>query len=112
MQSRVSLAAKGISSDNAASVDPKRRVISSARKDPNASAASSGTVIRAHPRSGQGTVPGSKLGQNPGSGAAEQFDEIASPHSMTSSATASNVGGMARPSVVAVLTLMAKSNLV
>jgi hypothetical protein len=47
--SRASLAAVGINSVKAASVDPKRRVIRSARKDPKASAASSGTVITVSP---------------------------------------------------------------
>src|SRR5262249_24004793 len=42
---------------------------------------------------------------------AQQRDELASAHhSITSSARASNVGGMARPSAFAVWTLMANSN--
>src|SRR6516165_5550718 len=49
MHSRASLAAKGINSVKPTSVDPKRRVMSSARKDPKSSAASSGTVITASP---------------------------------------------------------------
>jgi hypothetical protein len=49
MHSRASLAAIGINSVKAASVDPKRRVMWSARKDPKASAASSGTVITVSP---------------------------------------------------------------
>src|SRR5262252_6851756 len=45
--------------------------------------------------------------------AAEQRDEIAPPpHSITSSARASSVGGTSRPSVLAVLRLMINSNLV
>src|SRR6516164_8910606 len=49
MHSRASLAAVGINSVEVPSLDPKRRVIRSARKDPKASAASSGTVITASP---------------------------------------------------------------
>src|SRR5262245_12111170 len=45
--------------------------------------------------------------------AAEQRDELAaSHHSITSSARASSVGGMSRPSALAVLKLMTNSNLV
>src|SRR5262249_46253961 len=44
--------------------------------------------------------------------AAEQCDEIAPLHSITSSASASSVGGMSRPSAFAVLTLSMNSNLV
>ena len=44
--------------------------------------------------------------------AAEQFDEIASVHSITSSARASSVGGTVMPSVFAVLRLMTNSTLV
>jgi len=44
--------------------------------------------------------------------AAEQRDEVASFHSITSSARASSVGGTSRPSALAVLRLMANSNLV
>ena len=44
--------------------------------------------------------------------AAEQHDEFAPFHSITSSASASSVGGMSRPSVFAVLRLMTNSNLV
>src|SRR5215468_5840693 len=44
--------------------------------------------------------------------AAEQRDELASPHSITSSARASSVGGMVRPSALAVIRLMTRSNLV
>src|SRR5262249_55388093 len=47
-----------------------------------------------------------------GSRAANQRDELAPPHSITSSARASRVGGMVRPSVLAVLRLTANSNLV
>src|SRR5215472_18403159 len=42
---------------------------------------------------------------------AEQRDERAPPHSITSSASAVTVGATVRPSVVAVLRLMANSNL-
>src|SRR5262249_54069403 len=44
--------------------------------------------------------------------AAEQRDELASSHSMTSSARASSVGGTSRPSVFAVCRFMMNSNLV
>src|SRR6266545_788500 len=44
--------------------------------------------------------------------AAEQRDELAPPHSITSSARASSVGGTSRPSVFAVLRLMTSSILV
>src|SRR5262249_18759731 len=44
--------------------------------------------------------------------AAEQRDELASPHSITSSARASSVGGTSIPSVFAVLRLITSSNLV
>src|SRR5262249_5942628 len=44
--------------------------------------------------------------------AAEQCDELAPLHSITSSARASNVAGMSRPSALAVLRLMTSSNLV
>src|SRR5262249_8401817 len=45
--------------------------------------------------------------------AAEQYDEVTSPHhSITSSASASSLGGMSRPSALAVLRLMTNSNLV
>ena len=44
--------------------------------------------------------------------AAEQRDELAPPHSITSSARASSVGGTSRPSALAVLRLMTSSNLV
>src|SRR5262249_27185187 len=44
--------------------------------------------------------------------AAEQRDELAPPHhSITSSARASNVGGMVRPSILAACALMTNSNL-
>src|SRR6516225_7525298 len=42
----------------------------------------------------------------------EKHDERAAPHSITSSARASSVGGMVRPSALAVLRLMTSSNLV
>src|SRR5262249_29770605 len=44
--------------------------------------------------------------------AAEQRDEIAAPHSITSSAMASSVCGTSRPSAFAALRLIANSNLV
>ena len=44
--------------------------------------------------------------------AAEQRDELASPHSMTSSAATSRPGGTVRPSAFAVLRLMTSSYLV
>ena len=44
--------------------------------------------------------------------AAEQRDEIAAFHSITSSARASRVGGMAIPTALAVLRLITSSNLV
>src|SRR5262245_6988555 len=47
-----------------------------------------------------------------GRGAAEQCDEIAAPHSITSSARASSVGGTSRPSPLAVVRLMTRSNFV
>src|SRR5262249_169325 len=48
----------------------------------------------------------------PRSRAAEQRDELASPHSITSSARASSVGGTVRPSALAVVRFTTKSNLV
>ena len=48
----------------------------------------------------------------PGRRAAEQRDELAPPHSITSSARASSVGGTSRPSALAVLRLMTSSYLV
>ena len=44
--------------------------------------------------------------------AAEQRDELAPVHSITSSARASSVGGTVRPSILAVWALMTSSNLV
>src|SRR5262249_59195496 len=44
--------------------------------------------------------------------AAEQRDELAAPHSITSSARTRNASGMVRPSVLAVVRLMMRSNLV
>src|SRR5262249_34602844 len=44
--------------------------------------------------------------------AAEQRDELAPPHSITSSARASSVGGTVRPSALAVFMLMISSTLV
>src|SRR5262249_27600225 len=51
-------------------------------------------------------------GQGQARGANEQCDEITPPHSITSSASASNVGGTSRPSALAVLRLMTDLNLV
>ena len=50
--------------------------------------------------------------QRPRRRAAEQRDELAPPHSITSSARASSVGGTSRPSALAVLRLISMSNLV
>ena len=50
--------------------------------------------------------------QRPRRRAAEQRDELPPPHSITSSARASSVGGISRPSALAVLRLMTSSNLV
>jgi hypothetical protein len=44
--------------------------------------------------------------------AAKQRNELAAPHSITSSARASSVGGAVRPSALAVVKLMMRSNLV
>ena len=44
--------------------------------------------------------------------AAEQRDELAAPHSITSSARASNVGGISIPIILPALALMTSSNLV
>src|SRR5262249_6422929 len=44
--------------------------------------------------------------------AAEQRDELAPPHSITSSASASSLSGIWRPSVLAVFRLITSSNLV
>ena len=52
------------------------------------------------------------LGLLRGRCAAEQRDELAALHSITSSARASSVGGTSRPSALAVLRLMINSNLV
>jgi hypothetical protein len=43
--------------------------------------------------------------------AAEQRNELAAVHSITSSARASSVGGLSRPSTVAVIRVTTKSNL-
>src|SRR5580692_1386615 len=43
---------------------------------------------------------------------ADEHNELAPPHSITSSASASSVGGTVMPSALAVLRLMTKSNLV
>jgi hypothetical protein len=45
-----------------------------------------------------------------GHSAAEQRDELARPHSITSSASASNLSGISRPSALAVLKLTTSSN--
>ena len=47
-----------------------------------------------------------------GRGTAQRRDEGAPPHSITSSARASRVGGISRPSALAVIRLMIRSNLV
>src|SRR5262245_2144720 len=51
-------------------------------------------------------------GERPRGRAAEQRDERAAPHSITSSARASSGGGTSRPSVLAVLRLISSSYLV
>ena len=53
-----------------------------------------------------------RAAERPRSRTAEQRDELAASHSITSSARASSVGGMVRPSALAVLRLMTSSNLV
>src|SRR5262249_18222703 len=50
--------------------------------------------------------------ERPSGRAADERDELASPHSITSSARASNVGGMSKPSALAVFKLMTSSYLV
>src|SRR5262249_7288808 len=50
--------------------------------------------------------------ERPSRHATEQTDELASLHSMTSSARASSVAGTSRPSALAVVRLMTRSNLV
>src|SRR5262245_57481620 len=50
-------------------------------------------------------------GDRPSRRAAEQRDELAAPHSITSSARASSVGGTSRPSALAVFRLMTSWNL-
>jgi hypothetical protein len=50
--------------------------------------------------------------QRPCDRATEQSDELTPPHSITSSARASSVGGTSRPSVLAVCKLITNSNLV
>ena len=47
--------------------------------------------------------------ERPRARAAEQRDELATLHSITSSARARSVGGISRPSALAVLRLMARS---
>src|SRR5215216_512802 len=49
--------------------------------------------------------------ERPSRRADEQRDELAAPHSITSSARASRVGGMSRPSALAVFRLMISSTL-
>src|SRR5215471_3519370 len=74
---------------------------------------------RCRSRTGAQQSDGRKLGsllrerrERPRSRAAEQRDELASFHSMTSSARASTLSGNARPSVLAVLTLIVSSYLI
>jgi len=55
--------------------------------------------------------PGYARHERPGRGAANKCDEVASSHSITSSARASRVGGTSRPSDLAVLRLITKSTL-
>src|SRR5262249_41146875 len=50
--------------------------------------------------------------ERPNSRAAEQRHELAAFHSITSSASASSVGGISRPSALEVLRLITNSNLV
>src|SRR5450759_5124293 len=50
--------------------------------------------------------------KRPRSRAAEKRNELASPHSITSSARARSIGGTVRPSAFAVLRLITSSNLV
>ena len=51
-------------------------------------------------------------GERPSGSSADKRDEVASLHSITSSARASSVGGTSRPSALAVLRLIASSYLV
>src|SRR5262249_42518000 len=51
-------------------------------------------------------------GERPRGRTAKQRDELAAPHSITSSARASSVSGTSRPSALAVLRLIISSNLV
>src|SRR5262249_54279736 len=51
-------------------------------------------------------------GKRPSHRAAEQRDELAPPHSITSSARASSVAGTSRPNIIAVCKLITNSNLV
>src|SRR5262249_39323457 len=51
-------------------------------------------------------------GERPAHCTAEKRDELAPPHSITSSARASNVGATDKPSALAVVRLMTRSNLV
>ena len=57
-------------------------------------------------------TPAASSWRSSGASAAEQRDEVATPHSITSSARAISVGGTSRPSAFAVLRLMTNSNLV
>src|SRR5262249_53526855 len=50
--------------------------------------------------------------ERPYGSAADERDELATPHSITSSARASSVGGTSKPSVLAVLRLITSSYLV
>jgi hypothetical protein len=54
----------------------------------------------------------SDLGRELQSGATRQFNELAPPHSITSSARASSAGGTSRPSALALLRLTINSNFV
>src|SRR5262249_38005 len=60
---------------------------------------------------GDGRLVGSR-GERARRRAAEQRDELAASHSITSSASASSVGGMSKPSALAVTRLTTSSNLV
>src|SRR5262249_5508624 len=54
----------------------------------------------------------SRRSEGTATASAEQRDEFPAPHSITSSARASSVGGTSMPTALAVLRLMANSNLV
>src|SRR5262249_17620125 len=76
---------------------PNRIVLSERHEHPDA--ATLPALLRAH-------------GERPRCRAAEKRDEVAPPHSITSSARARSVGGTSRPSALAVVRLMRRSNLV